>query len=142
VRGASPHLGPWGRVWEGGPRVKVLTWGLVRGGGVEWRVQGLVWAWAAYFLVRACAGVHTGAGGGGGGVWEGGRAARARKNPHLGLGVEEGAGGGEKKGEEKSKKKLQHLDFARGHPPHYYPGQNVLNFADRTGCGALTIVWP
>ena len=40
------------------------------------------------------------------------------------------------------KQKLQHPDFARGPPPHYYPGQNVLNFADRTGCGALTIVWP
>ena len=38
--------------------------------------------------------------------------------------------------------KVQHPDFARGHPPHYYLGQNVLNFADRTGCGALTIVWP
>ena len=38
--------------------------------------------------------------------------------------------------------KLQHPDFARGHPPHYYLGQNALNFADRTGCGALTIVWP
>ena len=44
---------------------------------------------------------------------------------------------GEKRGQ-----KLQHPDFARGHPPHYYLGQNVLNFADRTGCGALTIVWP
>ncbi len=40
------------------------------------------------------------------------------------------------------KQKLQHPDFARGPPPHYYPGQNVLNFADQTGCGALTIVWP
>ena len=38
--------------------------------------------------------------------------------------------------------KLQHPDFARGHPPHYYPGRNVLDFADRTGCGILTIVWP
>jgi len=43
---------------------------------------------------------------------------------------------------EERKKKLQHPDFARGHPPHYYLSQNVLNFADRTGCGALTIVWP
>ena len=49
--------------------------------------------------------------------------------------------GGEKT-RTKKETKLQHLDFARGHPPHYYPGQNVLNFADRTGCGALTIVWP
>ena len=40
------------------------------------------------------------------------------------------------------KKDLQHLDFARGPPPHYYPGQDVLNFADQTGCGALTTVWP
>ena len=48
-----------------------------------------------------------------------------------------------KKGKKGKKgKKLQHPDFARGHPPHYYLGQNVLNFADRTGCGALTIVWP
>ena len=39
-------------------------------------------------------------------------------------------------------KKLQHPDFARGPPPHYYPGQDVLNFADQTGCGALTTVWP
>jgi hypothetical protein len=39
-------------------------------------------------------------------------------------------------------KKVQHPDFARGHPPHYYLSQNVLNFADQTGCGALTIVWP
>jgi hypothetical protein len=42
----------------------------------------------------------------------------------------------------KKKKKLQHPDFARGPPPHYYPGQDVLNFADQTGCGALTTVWP
>ena len=55
---------------------------------------------------------------------------------------------GKEKGKTKDKKrkgkreKLQHPDFARGHPPHYYLGQNVLNFADRTGCGALTIVWP
>ena len=39
-------------------------------------------------------------------------------------------------------KKLQHPDFARGPPPHYYPSRNVLNFVDQTGCGALTIVWP
>ena len=54
--------------------------------------------------------------------------------------------GGGKKGKRGKRggkvKKLQHPDFARGHPPHYYLGQNVLNFADRTGCGALTIVWP
>ena len=47
-----------------------------------------------------------------------------------------------KKGGGTKREKLQHPDFARGHPPHYYLGQNVLNFADRTGCGALTIVWP
>ena len=46
------------------------------------------------------------------------------------------------KKKEKKEKKLQHLDFARPPGPHYYPGQHVLNFADRTGCGALTIVWP
>lgn len=38
--------------------------------------------------------------------------------------------------------KEQHLDFARGPPPHYYPDRNVLDFADQTGCGILTIVWP
>jgi hypothetical protein len=38
--------------------------------------------------------------------------------------------------------KEQHTDFARGPPPHYYPCQNVLDFADQTGCGILTIVWP
>jgi hypothetical protein len=43
---------------------------------------------------------------------------------------------------ESKQKDLQHLDFARGPPPHYYPGQDVLNFADQTGCGALTTVWP
>ena len=54
----------------------------------------------------------------------------------------------EKKRKKKKKKsaeeikKEQHLDFARGPPPHYYPDQNVLDFADRTGCGILTIVWP
>ena len=47
-----------------------------------------------------------------------------------------------KKKKTANKQKLQHPDFARGPPPHYYPGQNVLNFADQTGCGALTIVWP
>ena len=45
-------------------------------------------------------------------------------------------------GKKAKRKKLQYPDFARGPPPHYYPGQNVLNFADQTGCGALTIVWP
>ena len=40
------------------------------------------------------------------------------------------------------KEKEQHTDFARGPPPHYYPCQNVLDFADQTGCGILTIVWP
>jgi hypothetical protein len=24
----------------------------------------------------------------------------------------------------------------------YYPDRNVLDFADETGCGILTIVWP
>ena len=47
-----------------------------------------------------------------------------------------------KKGRKKEEKKLQHPDFARGPPPHYYPGQTMLNFADQTGCGALTTVWP
>jgi hypothetical protein len=48
----------------------------------------------------------------------------------------------ETKKEQRKQKDLQHLDFARGPPPHYYPGQDVLNFADQTGCGALTTVWP
>ena len=51
--------------------------------------------------------------------------------------------GEEEEEEEKApKKKLQHPDFARGPPPHYYPGQTMLNFADQTGCGALIVVWP
>ena len=47
-----------------------------------------------------------------------------------------------KPSQKKTSEKLQHQDFARGLPPYYYPGQKVLNFADRTGCGALTFVWP
>ena len=42
----------------------------------------------------------------------------------------------------RNEEKEQHTDFARGPPPHYYPCQNVLDFADQTGCGILTIVWP
>ena len=48
----------------------------------------------------------------------------------------------ERKRKMKMKEKEQHTDFARGPPPHYYPCQNVLDFADQTGCGILTIVWP
>ena len=48
----------------------------------------------------------------------------------------------ERKKRELKWKKEQHTDFARGPPPHYYPCQNVLDFADQTGCGILTIVWP
>ena len=38
--------------------------------------------------------------------------------------------------------KLQHPDFARGHPPHYYPGRDVPHFADQTECDILTAIWP
>ena len=49
-------------------------------------------------------------------------------------------GGGRKKNDVASK--LQLPDFARGHPLHYYPGRNVLDFADRKECGILTVLWP
>jgi hypothetical protein len=42
----------------------------------------------------------------------------------------------------KGKGKQQHLDFARPPGPHYYPGPDMLDFADRTGCGILMTVWP
>ncbi len=37
--------------------------------------------------------------------------------------------------------KEQHLGFERGPPPYYQPGPTVLNFAEQTGSGAVTVVW-
>ena len=39
-------------------------------------------------------------------------------------------------------KNIQYQGFARGHPPYYWPGSNHLNFRDRTGSGALWLIWP
>ena len=36
----------------------------------------------------------------------------------------------------------QHSDFPGGHPPEYYPSLRLLNFAKRTGYGALSLRWP
>lgn len=36
----------------------------------------------------------------------------------------------------------QHADFPSGLPPEYYLHLSVLNFAERTGCGVLTLIWP
>ena len=36
----------------------------------------------------------------------------------------------------------QHPDFPGGHPPEYYPSLRLLNFAKRTGYGALSLRWP
>ena len=44
-----------------------------------------------------------------------------------------------KEGNEKSR---QHSDFPGGHPPEYYPSLRLLNFAERTGYGALSLRWP
>jgi hypothetical protein len=41
-----------------------------------------------------------------------------------------------------SKKSRQHLDFPGGHPPEYYPSLRLLNFAERTGYGVLSLIWP
>jgi hypothetical protein len=40
------------------------------------------------------------------------------------------------------KKSNQHVDFPGGHPPEYYPRLTMLNFTDRTGCGAFIVIWP
>jgi hypothetical protein len=40
------------------------------------------------------------------------------------------------------KKCRQHLDFPGGHPPEYYPSLRLLNFAERTGYGVLSLRWP
>jgi hypothetical protein len=34
------------------------------------------------------------------------------------------------------------MDFPGGHPPEYYPRLTLLNFTDRTGCGAVNVIWP
>ena len=39
-------------------------------------------------------------------------------------------------------KNNQHVDFPGGHPPEYYPRLTLLNFTDRTGCGAVNVIWP
>ena len=42
----------------------------------------------------------------------------------------------------KRKKSRQHSDFPGGHPPEYYPSLRLLNFAERTGYGVLSLRWP
>src|SRR3990167_4481885 len=39
-------------------------------------------------------------------------------------------------------KSRQHPDFPGGHPPEYYPSLRLLNFAERTGYGVLSLRWP
>lgn len=36
----------------------------------------------------------------------------------------------------------QHPDFPGGHPPEYYPSLRLLNFAERTGYGFFSLIWP
>ena len=36
----------------------------------------------------------------------------------------------------------QHPDFPGGHPPEYYPSLRLLNFAERTGYGVISLRWP
>lgn len=36
----------------------------------------------------------------------------------------------------------QHPDFPGGHPPEYYPSLRLLNFAEQTGYGDLSLRWP
>ena len=36
----------------------------------------------------------------------------------------------------------QHPDFPGGHPPEYYPSLKLLNFAERTGYGSVSLRWP
>ena len=43
---------------------------------------------------------------------------------------------------EEEKKSRQHSDFPGGHPPEYYPSLRLLNFAERTGYGVLSLRWP
>ncbi len=39
-------------------------------------------------------------------------------------------------------KSNQHVDFPSGHPPEYYPRLSLVNFAERTGCSGLRLIWP
>lgn len=41
-----------------------------------------------------------------------------------------------------SKKRVQHLRFPSGPPPQYSTGPKLFIFANRTGCGACSLVWP
>ena len=43
---------------------------------------------------------------------------------------------------DEKQKSRQHSDFPGGHPPEYYPSLRLLNFAKRTGYGALSLRWP
>ena len=51
----------------------------------------------------------------------------------------EGAAGS---GRVQKAKGRQHPDFPGGHPPEYYPSLRLLNFADQTGYGVLSLRWP
>jgi hypothetical protein len=42
----------------------------------------------------------------------------------------------------KLQKGRQHSDFPGGHPPEYYPSLRLLNCAERTGYGVLSLIWP
>jgi hypothetical protein len=42
----------------------------------------------------------------------------------------------------KKVKNNQHETFPSGHPPEYYSHLNLLNFAERTGCSVLKLIWP
>ena len=44
--------------------------------------------------------------------------------------------------ERRREKSRQHSDFPGGHPPEYYPSLRLLNFAERTGYGVLSLRWP
>lgn len=46
------------------------------------------------------------------------------------------------KNKQAMQKGRQHSDFPGGHPPEYYPSLRLLNFAKRTGYGALSLRWP
>ena len=43
---------------------------------------------------------------------------------------------------DRQQKSRQHPDFPGGHPPEYYPSLRLLNFADQTGYGVLSLRWP
>ena len=48
----------------------------------------------------------------------------------------------EEKKRKNQKQSRQHPDFPGGHPPEYYPSLRLLNFAERTGYGAINLRWP